>query len=83
MFLAELGRNGSSQKDEVAALQTAIASLDREKDVLQEAVDQKAESMVLLQDQLHKKVLQLHLIALFRRISVTQKQIMVVLIPFL
>lgn len=57
MFLAQLSRNGSSQKDEVAVLQTAIASLDREKDVLQEAVDQKAESMVLLQDQLHKKVL--------------------------
>ncbi|XP_026800421.3 centrosomal protein of 135 kDa isoform X2 [Pangasianodon hypophthalmus] len=53
--ITELSRNGSSQKDEVAALQTAIASLDREKDILQEAVDQKAESMVLLQDQLHKK----------------------------
>lgn len=55
--VAELSRNGSSQKDEVSALQTAIASLDREKDVLQDAVDQKAESMVLLQEQLHKKVL--------------------------
>lgn len=63
VFVAELSRNGSSQKDEVAALQTAIASLDREKDVLQEAVDQKAESLVLLQDQLHKKVLLSHLIA--------------------
>lgn len=56
MFLAELTRNGSSQKDEVVSLQTAIASLDREKDILQEAMDQKAESLVLLQDQLHKKV---------------------------
>ncbi|KAF7690133.1 hypothetical protein HF521_011937 [Silurus meridionalis] len=53
--ITELSRNGSSKKEEVAALQTAVASLDREKDVLQEAVDQKAESMVLLQDQLHKK----------------------------
>lgn len=63
VLLAELRRNGSSQKDEVTVLQTAIASLDREKDTLQEAVDQKAESMVLLQDQLHKKVPQTHLIA--------------------
>lgn len=55
-FLAELTRNGSSQKDEVATLQAAIASMDREKDILQEAVDQKAESMVLLKDQLNKKV---------------------------
>lgn len=53
--IAELTRNGSSQKDEVVSLQTAIASLDREKDILQEAMDQKAESLVLLQDQLHKK----------------------------
>ncbi|KAG7316732.1 hypothetical protein KOW79_020273 [Hemibagrus wyckioides] len=53
--ITELTRNGSSQKDEVATLQAAIASLDREKDILQEAVDQKAESMVLLKDQLNKK----------------------------
>ncbi|KAM9435733.1 centrosomal protein of 135 kDa isoform 2-T2 [Clarias gariepinus] len=53
--ITELSRNGISQKDEVGVLQTAIASLDREKDILQEAVDQKAESIVLLQDQLHKK----------------------------
>lgn len=56
MCLAELSRHGSSQSDEVAVLQNAIASLDREKDALQDAVDQKTESMVLLQEQLHSKV---------------------------
>ncbi|XP_076873237.1 centrosomal protein of 135 kDa isoform X3 [Brachyhypopomus gauderio] len=53
--IAELSRRDSSQKDEVAVLQKAIAGLDREKDALQDAVDLKAEGMVLLQDQLHKK----------------------------
>ncbi|RXN26604.1 centrosomal protein of 135 kDa [Labeo rohita] len=48
-------RHGSSQKDEVAALQSTIASLDQEKDALQDAVDQKTESMVLLQEEIHRK----------------------------
>uniref|UniRef100_A0A8C2HAI2 Centrosomal protein 135 n=1 Tax=Cyprinus carpio TaxID=7962 RepID=A0A8C2HAI2_CYPCA len=53
--IAYLSRHGSSQKDEVAALQGTVASLDREKDVLQDAVDQKTESMVLLQEEIHRK----------------------------
>uniref|UniRef100_A0A8B9JXA3 Centrosomal protein 135 n=1 Tax=Astyanax mexicanus TaxID=7994 RepID=A0A8B9JXA3_ASTMX len=53
--ITELSRHGSSQNDEVAALHSAIASLDHEKDALQEIVDQKTESMVLLQDQLQVK----------------------------
>lgn len=56
MNLAEFSRHGSSQKNEVTALQNAIASLDREKDTLQDAVDQKTESMVLLQEESHRKV---------------------------
>uniref|UniRef100_A0A673NJH9 Centrosomal protein of 135 kDa n=1 Tax=Sinocyclocheilus rhinocerous TaxID=307959 RepID=A0A673NJH9_9TELE len=53
--IADLSIHGSSQKDEVAALQSTIASLDREKDALQDAVDQKTESMVLLQEEIHRK----------------------------
>ncbi|XP_043076342.1 centrosomal protein of 135 kDa isoform X2 [Puntigrus tetrazona] len=53
--IADLSRHGSSRKDEVAGLQSTIASLDREKDSLQDAVDQKTESMVLLQDEIHRK----------------------------
>uniref|UniRef100_A0A672RF43 Centrosomal protein of 135 kDa n=1 Tax=Sinocyclocheilus grahami TaxID=75366 RepID=A0A672RF43_SINGR len=53
--IADLSIHGSSQKDEVAALQSTIASLDREKDALQDAVDQKTESMVLLQEDIHRK----------------------------
>ncbi|XP_056620365.1 centrosomal protein of 135 kDa isoform X2 [Triplophysa dalaica] len=53
--IAEFSRHGSSQKNEVTALQNAIASLDREKDTLQDAVDQKTESMVLLQEESHRK----------------------------
>lgn len=58
--VADLSRHGSSKKDEVAALQSTIASLDREKDALQDAVDQKTESMVLLQEEIHRKVLLIH-----------------------
>lgn len=53
--IADLSRHGSSQKDEVATLQSTIASLDREKDALQDDVDQKTESVVLLQEEIHRK----------------------------
>uniref|UniRef100_A0A8C1UST1 Centrosomal protein 135 n=1 Tax=Cyprinus carpio TaxID=7962 RepID=A0A8C1UST1_CYPCA len=53
--IADLSRHSSSRKDEVAALQSTVASLDREKDSLQDAVDQKTESMVLLQEEIHRK----------------------------
>ncbi|XP_065113112.1 centrosomal protein of 135 kDa isoform X1 [Paramisgurnus dabryanus] len=53
--IADFSRHGSSQKDEVSALQCAIASLDREKDALQDAVDQKTESMALLKEEINRK----------------------------
>ncbi|KAL2089887.1 hypothetical protein ACEWY4_014575 [Coilia grayii] len=53
--ISELSQRGSSQKDEVSVLQTALAALDREKDALQDTVDQKTEAMALLQDELHSR----------------------------
>lgn len=52
----DVRQRGSSQKDEVSVLQTALAALDREKDALQDTVDQKAEAMALLQEELHSRV---------------------------
>ncbi|KAJ8397534.1 hypothetical protein AAFF_G00438100 [Aldrovandia affinis] len=42
-------------RDEVTTLQKTLAALDREKDVLQDAVDQKTEQIVSLQDKLANK----------------------------
>ncbi|XP_063057428.1 centrosomal protein of 135 kDa isoform X2 [Engraulis encrasicolus] len=53
--ISDVRQRGSSQKDEVSVLQTALAALDREKDALQDTVDQKAEAMALLQDELHSR----------------------------
>ena len=52
----DLSHQGSSVKDDVSVLQTALAALDREKDALQDTVDQKTETMALLQEDLHSKV---------------------------
>lgn len=52
----ELSQRGSKHKEEVAALQKSISALDREKDALQDEVDQKTEKLVVLQDELSKKV---------------------------
>ncbi len=52
----ELGQHGSKHKEEVTVLHKSISALDREKDVLQDEVDQKTEKLVVLQEELSKKV---------------------------
>ncbi|XP_072246045.1 centrosomal protein of 135 kDa [Leuresthes tenuis] len=52
---AELSRHSIEHKEEVAALQKSLSMLDREKDVLQDDVDQKTEKLVVLQEELAKK----------------------------
>lgn len=52
----ELSRQGSKHKEEVAVLQKSISALDREKDALQDEVDQKTEKLVVLQEENSKKV---------------------------
>uniref|UniRef100_A0A8C7GHP2 Centrosomal protein 135 n=1 Tax=Oncorhynchus kisutch TaxID=8019 RepID=A0A8C7GHP2_ONCKI len=54
--IAELSRHGSTQRDGVTVLQKTVSALDREKDALQDDVDQKTESLALLQDELSRKV---------------------------
>uniref|UniRef100_A0A673VYB3 Centrosomal protein 135 n=1 Tax=Salmo trutta TaxID=8032 RepID=A0A673VYB3_SALTR len=54
--IAELSRHGSTQRDGVTVLQKTVSALDREKDALQDDVDQKTESLALLQDELFRKV---------------------------
>ncbi|KAM4629083.1 centrosomal protein of 135 kDa [Polymixia lowei] len=53
--IGELCRQGSSHKEELALLQKAISALDREKDALQDEVDQKTEKLVAVQEELSKK----------------------------
>lgn len=53
----ELGQQGSKNKEDVSILQKSIAALDREKDVLQDEVDQKTEKLVALQEENLRKVL--------------------------
>lgn len=52
----ELGQQGSKNKEDVSILQKSIAALDREKDVLQDEVDQKTEKLVALQEENLRKV---------------------------
>lgn len=52
----ELSQQGNGHTEEVAALQRSIAALDREKDALQDEVDQKTEKVVALQEENSKKV---------------------------
>lgn len=52
----ELSQQGNGHTEEVAALQKSIAALDREKDALQDEVDQKTEKVVALQEENSKKV---------------------------
>ncbi len=55
--LAEgLSQQGSKHKEEVAALHKSISALDREKDALQDEVDQKTEKLVAVQEENSKKV---------------------------
>lgn len=52
----EFSQQSSKHREEVASLQKAISALDREKDALQDDVDQKTEKLVVLQEELSKKV---------------------------
>lgn len=54
----ELSRQSSKHKEEVAVIQKSVSALDREKDALQDEVDQKTEKLVALQEELSKKVAQ-------------------------
>lgn len=60
----ELSQRGSKHKEEVAVLQKSISALDREKDALQDEVDQKTEKLVALQEELSKKVAKYHQVLL-------------------
>ncbi|XP_061593989.1 centrosomal protein of 135 kDa isoform X2 [Cololabis saira] len=53
--LGELSQQSSKHKEEVPFLKKSISALDREKDVLQDEVDQKTEKLVALQEELLKK----------------------------
>ncbi|XP_037627133.1 centrosomal protein of 135 kDa isoform X2 [Sebastes umbrosus] len=53
--IGELSQRGSKHKEEVSVLQKSIYALDREKDALQDEVDEKTEKLVVLQKELSKK----------------------------
>ncbi|XP_043985251.1 centrosomal protein of 135 kDa [Gambusia affinis] len=53
--LGELSQQSSKWNEEVETLQKSICVLDREKDFLQDEVDQKTEKLVALQDDLSQK----------------------------
>lgn len=52
----ELSQHSTRHKDETASLQNTIATLDREKDALQDEVDHKTEKVVALQEGNCRKV---------------------------
>lgn len=52
----ELSQHSSKHNEQLAALQKTICALDREKDALQDEVDQKTEKLLVLQEDLLKKV---------------------------
>lgn len=52
----EVSQHRSKHREEVAALQASVWALDREKDALQDDVDQKTEKLVVVQEDLSKKV---------------------------
>lgn len=52
----ELSQYGTRHKEEMASLQNTIATLDREKDALQDEVDHKTEKVVVLQEENCRKV---------------------------
>lgn len=53
----EMSKYVPKHKEEISALQKAISTIDKEKDALQDDVDQKTEKLVALQDELTKKVI--------------------------
>ncbi|KPP59275.1 hypothetical protein Z043_122817 [Scleropages formosus] len=54
---AELSRHSFEHGDEMAVLQKTVSALDREKDALQEQVDQKTEKIAGLLEELSSKVM--------------------------
>ena len=52
---ADLNSNNSSLRDEVAQLRGTISALDREKDNLQMAIDEKTERVVELERELNDR----------------------------
>lgn len=52
----EMSQYGTRHKEETASLQNTIATLDREKDALQDEVDRKTEKVVALQEENCRKV---------------------------
>lgn len=52
----ELSQYGNRHQEEMASLQNGIATLDREKDALQDEVDHKTEKVVALQEENCRKV---------------------------
>ena len=54
--IAELTDATQTDADEMVALKTTVTSLDKEKDILQGEVDDKAERLAALQQQLTSKV---------------------------
>ena len=54
--IAELTDATQTDADEMVALKTTVASLDNEKDILQGEVDERAERLAALQQQLTSKV---------------------------
>uniref|UniRef100_A0A671TVH7 Centrosomal protein 135 n=1 Tax=Sparus aurata TaxID=8175 RepID=A0A671TVH7_SPAAU len=54
--IGELSQHGSKHREEVAVLQKSVSALDREKDALQDEVDQKTEKLVVLEEDNAKKV---------------------------
>ncbi|XP_037325419.2 centrosomal protein of 135 kDa [Pungitius pungitius] len=53
--MGELSQRGSKHKEDVAGLQKSVSALDREKDALQDEVDEKTEKLVALQEELCEK----------------------------
>uniref|UniRef100_H3DJV3 Centrosomal protein 135 n=1 Tax=Tetraodon nigroviridis TaxID=99883 RepID=H3DJV3_TETNG len=53
--MGELSQHGSKHKEDASVLQKSIAALDREKDALQDEVDQKTEKLFVLQEENSKK----------------------------
>ncbi|XP_004557212.3 centrosomal protein of 135 kDa isoform X1 [Maylandia zebra] len=53
--IGELSQQSSKHKGEVAVLHKSISALDKEKDALQDEVDQKTEKLVALQEELSNK----------------------------
>uniref|UniRef100_A0A8C2ZU89 Centrosomal protein 135 n=1 Tax=Cyclopterus lumpus TaxID=8103 RepID=A0A8C2ZU89_CYCLU len=53
--IAALSQRGSKHQDEASGLQKSISALDREKDALQDEVDEKTETLVSLREELSKK----------------------------